>query len=451
MQKNYDELIFKYERDYPDYYNFKYRSLTITNNDIVKKLRAGQVLIEYLIDEPGAEGENGHVYCLAYSSRGSSFHSVEITGCFTRQIETVIGQLTNKNVGETNLADFCSYVSAAKYLHSVLIEPLSIAHSVNDLIIIPDGKLAYLPFDALLTEAVDTTRINYRELPYLVFDYNISYSYSATLHFEYFRSSHKQRSNILAFAPEYAYEDIDLNKEAYSRQLPSRAVLNPLPGAVDEVRRLKDIHGCTSFIGKEASETKFKAMAANYDILHMAMHTIMNDSIPMFSKLVFSRSTDTINDGFLNTQEIYNMKLNARLAVLSACNTGTGKLRAGEGVMSMARAFLYSGCPSIIMTMWEVEDRVSADIMIAFYRYLFKGYSKPEALRKAKINHIQNADPFKAHPYFWQAYIVVGDPSPLKFNNIALVSILVFSIILIVFFVFWKKNTAKNNGKIIRR
>jgi CHAT domain-containing protein len=169
------------------------------------------------------------------------------------------------------------------------------------------------------------------------------------------------------------------------------------------------------------------------------MHTIMNDSLPMFSKLVFASTPDSSNDGFLNTQEIYNMKLNARLVVLSACNTGSGKMRTGEGVMSMARAFLYAGCPSIVMTLWEVEDKSSATLVLDFYRYLFKGYSKPEALRLAKLEYLTNADPFKSHPYFWMGYIVIGDPSPIKYHTTVMSLMLAFAFIASIVLIFWKR------------
>jgi len=161
----------------------------------------------------------------------------------------------------------------------------------------------------------------------------------------------------------------------------------------------------------EATEENFKANAGDYDILHLAMHTVINDSLPMYSKLVFSQGKK--GEGWLDTYEVYNMSLKSRLTVLSACNTGSGRLQKGEGVMSLARAFLYAGCPAIVMTLWSVEDESSANLMIDFYKNLLSGYSKDEALRKAKIKHIRQADPLKAHPYFWLGYVSIGDQRAL--------------------------------------
>lgn len=101
------------------------------------------------------------------------------------------------------------------------------------------------------------------------------------------------------------------------------------------------------------------------------------------------------------------------MVVLSGCNTGSGKLQKGEGVMSLARAFLYAGCPSIIMTLWNVEDASSASIMVEFYRNIKNGFSKDEALRRAKSKYISEADPMKAHPYYWLGYVSIGKQTPL--------------------------------------
>ncbi|MFA9391796.1 MAG: CHAT domain-containing protein [Prolixibacteraceae bacterium] len=439
LQNKHDELIFLFERDYADYFDFKYRNITISSNDILKKLQQNQTLVEYFVDEPESASDTGYVYALTFNSSGESYHKTVISYEYVLHLQNIISELTNNNIGDINLDHFNRYTSAANYLFNVLIKPLGLNEKVSDLIIIPDGRMAYIPFDALIRTLPKEERIDYRNLDYLVYDYNITYSYSATLHFDYFKSNKKKGRNILAFSPTYTNEDVDLNKSAYRNRQINRNILRPLPGAKDEVIGLSKFQKCTALFGADASETNFKLKAGNFDILHLAMHTIINDSIPMFSKLVFSSPNDTINDGYLNTQEIYNLKLDARLAVLSACNTGSGKMRTGEGVMSLSRAFLYAGCPSIVMTLWEVEDKVSAELMLNFYRYLFKGFTKPEALRKAKIDHIKQSDPLKSHPYFWQGYILIGDPSPIKFNNNVLISLLIFSAILFILWHFIRK------------
>jgi CHAT domain-containing protein len=133
----------------------------------------------------------------------------------------------------------------------------------------------------------------------------------------------------------------------------------------------------------------------------------------MYSKLAFTQNVDSFEDGFLNTYEIYNMKYNARLAVLSSCKTGYGKIQKGEGVMSLARGFMYAGCPSIVMTLWEVSDRSGAKLMKDFYKSLKKGKNKTVSLREAKLEFLRKADQLKAHPFFWSTYVAIGDSSSL--------------------------------------
>ena len=140
-----------------------------------------------------------------------------------------------------------------------------------------------------------------------------------------------------------------------------------------EVDKISKEMKCKVFEGINATETNFKKHAANYKILHLAMHTILDDNNPLYSKLAFTQVKDTANDNFLHTYEIYDMKLNASLAVLSSCGSGFGKFQEGEGMQSLARGFTYAGCPSILMTLWEVADQSTVSLMDRFYYYLGQG------------------------------------------------------------------------------
>jgi len=111
------------------------------------------------------------------------------------------------------------------------------------------------------------------------------------------------------------------------------------------------------------------------------------------------------------------MDLNAQLAVLSACNTGSGVLQRGEGIMSLARGFFYAGVPSIVMTLWNVEDFSGVELMTSFYTALAEGKSKDIALQQAKLNYLRNSDQLKAHPHFWAAYVDIGDTAPLDMSK----------------------------------
>ena len=135
---------------------------------------------------------------------------------------------------------------------------------------------------------------------------------------------------------------------------------------------------------------------------------------PMHSRLLFTQ-IDEIDgeDGDLHSWELYNMHLNARLAVLSACNTGFGKLNRGEGVMSLGRAFAYAGCPSVILSLWPAQDAVTADIMSDFYTNLVNSVPIDQSLRKAKLNYLENSNDIFSHPFYWAGFVAQGDTSPL--------------------------------------
>jgi CHAT domain-containing protein len=164
--------------------------------------------------------------------------------------------------------------------------------------------------------------------------------------------------------------------------------------------------------------------------------------------MVFSPDISGINERSLNTYEIYNLKLKSDMVVLSGCNTGSGKLQKGEGVMSLARAFLYAGCPSIIMTLWSVEDASSSSIMIEFYKNIKNGYSKDEALRRAKISYLSKADPMKAHPYFWLGYVSIGKQTALYKTNVGYFAGLIIFVFLAIGLEKWHFKRKKRINRL---
>jgi CHAT domain-containing protein len=170
------------------------------------------------------------------------------------------------------------------------------------------------------------------------------------------------------------------------------------------------------------------------------MHTYLNDQNPMASAMIFTQTNDLPEDGLLNTYEVYGIPLKARMVVLSSCNTGTGMLSSGEGILSLARGFLYSGSQSVVMSMWEIEDQSGTDIVKMFYDNLLRGKSKSKALKNARTEYLKTASQLKSHPYFWSSLIVYGDNSPI-YHRGTLVSVIVcaFCIIVLVFYFMYRK------------
>ncbi len=178
------------------------------------------------------------------------------------------------------------------------------------------------------------------------------------------------------------------------------------------------------------------------------MHTYINDSLPMQSRLIFDNTDDPKDKLF--THEIYNMNISASMVVLSACNTGSGELKKGEGIMSLARGFIYAGVPSIVMTLWEVNDATGSEIMTNYYNNLSDGDFKDVAMQKAKLSVLQNSNMAKAHPFFWSAPIINGNTSSISISKhsnytILIISFLLFVLVVGVTWSFWQKKSGTIN------
>lgn len=209
----------------------------------------------------------------------------------------------------------------------------------------------------------------------------------------------------------------DFSAENDSSLTVLRNSLVNLNWAASEVETISDLFSGDAFVNSDATEEVFKEKVQNAGIVHLATHTLIDDENPLYSKMVFSNDQTSVEDGFLNMYELYNMDLNADLVVLSACNTGYGKIVRGEGIMSMARGFIYAGCPSIVMSLWPVDDYSTSVLMKNFYNGLANGLDKDEALRQAKLEYIQNCDESKADPFYWAGFVEVGNTAPIAFKS----------------------------------
>jgi CHAT domain-containing protein len=398
------------ESNFSEYYELKYKMQQLSVQDIQRRLKSDETLVEYVVNDEETQSDSGQIYVFAISKEKFQFRKEPFTLNTKNNIEILHRTLSTTQFLNSGLEQFRTYCDASYSLFKKLLEPSLDIIRDKRLTIIPDGILSYIPFEALLTQDVEKNHIHYHDLPYLILDYPVNYAYSSELYLMENTQPTFRRSNTIAFAPDYKiarYTDESL------------PLLVPIPGIFEEVKYLTRKIRANSFKGIDATEGHFRKYAGEYDILHLAMHTLINDSVPLFSRLAFFPGVggDIHDDGWLNTSDIYSLNLKARMAVLSACNTGRGILRKGEGIMSLARGFLYAGCPSVVMTLWEVEDRSGTEIMKEFYRNLKSGKPKDIALRNAKLKHIQNADPLMGHPHFWLGYITIGQTEPLFSGN----------------------------------
>lgn len=319
------------------------------------------------------------------------------------------------------------YVDNAIALQELLIEPISKHLSTGDeLIIIPDGELGYIPFDALITEKAEVNYL-FDQHHYLVKDYDISYSYSIGLYLEMSSRKNNPTKSCIAMAPLFAGE---LSQDR-------SFTLAKLEHNETEAQAIISIMGGDAIVNTSATESVFRQEASNYSVIHLATHGKANDLAGDYAYLAFSAIQDSIENEFLYNAELYNLKLNADLVVLSACETGVGELNKGEGIISLARGFSYAGAKSIITTLWSINDARTKEIMESFYHFIKKGKAKDSALREAKLEFIEK-NKRNAHPFYWAAFIPIGDMEPIIMQNglsktLVLSTGLVFFIFLILF------------------
>jgi CHAT domain-containing protein/tetratricopeptide (TPR) repeat protein len=302
-----------------------------------------------------------------------------------------------------------SYDEPASKLYDLLLKPAaSRLRGKASLVIVPDGPLWDLPFQAL---KLAPNR-------FLVQDFAVSLAPSLTALREMARKkSHPNGSpgtTLLAMGnPSIGGETSSSIKDAFMD-----AKLGPLPQAEQQVASLRSLYGDRSskvYVGADATEDRLKAEAAGGRILHLATHGIVNDASPMYSQIILARGKDSTDDGILEAWEIMDMDLNADLVVLAACDTARGRVSAGEGMIGLSWAFFVAGCPSTLVSQWSVEAASTTDLMLEFHRNLRAGVAKPEALRRAELKMLKSGGKQALHPFYWAGFVVIGDPAPIAF------------------------------------
>lgn len=423
LESSYDSLVKLLEKDYTDYYNLKYKEREVNIEQIKSQIEPGRALIEYTLTDTV-------LYIFVINRKKFEVITQRIDSSFFNNIKTLRDATESGDLMSITKEDYLNYSKSAFALYNDLLKPCKGIVDEKKLIIIPDSEIGYISFDMLLSEKADTNSMDFRSLQFLIRDHIISYSASAILQYSGLnKNARKATRNLLAMAP--SYDNLsNLKEDGFIDESGKTIYLLPIPGVEDEIKGIKKALSGTALNATDATEKEFKSVAEQYNILHFAMHTLVNNDKPMLSKLVFYQDNDTVEDGMLNTYELFGMNLNAGLAVLSACNTGTGKLMKGEGMMNLARGFIYAGVPGIVMTLWSVEDQSSAEIVENFYKYLEKGMSKDEALRQAKLDLLEQGDPLRSHPYYWAAYVTIGDYSPMKFVKPVWLSVIYYLVTL---------------------
>ena len=384
-------------------------SRTLTLRDIQQRVLSSEdrpILVEYLVDN-----DCTHVWVVGQNTL--DYYTIEIK---ENELKDMIHELRQpfldlRQKKIYTLTNLPYNLKLAHELYTLLFQPIeTYLRECDHVIIVPDNILHTVPFGALVTEIDSTKSENdlffsrYERARYLIEKYSMSYAHSGSVLDPISRKPKNENritGQLLAFgAPGFGASEGEWGFE-------------PLPATEYEVEGISEVLGssvCEIHLGKSAREGLLKTKAGQFNYLHLATHSVLEDSDPLYSKIVFALDDDPQEDGFLETYEIFDLNLNAELVVLSSCETGLGKLSRGEGLIGLTRAFMYAGAPSVLASLWSVGNPTTK-LMTSLYQNMTAGKTKAEALRQAqiKILHSRDAAMSYAHPFFWAPFVLVGD------------------------------------------
>ncbi len=416
-EKSYGILREQFAREYPAYVDLK-RPRPMSAHELQKSLDPDEAIIQYTVTR-------GRTYVFAIDKH--RFHTFSVDYPFTeleKDVDSIVRPLQKVDI-QSNWDPSIAYK-----IYSKIFQPVEfILNGKKTAVIVPHGPLNSLPFEILVDSKTHQSRRFWSatERPsFLVEKYAFCYEPSSYLMAWSRKIHHNKRPgwNIVAFA-DALYTDSDKSRElnpGAQRLLSSLNAmpyssrgdyLRPLPGSRKEVSEVVRLLGgpTQSYFGHEVTETLFKkADLSRYAYIHLATHGVQLKGAGKFQQqpaVAFSTYGDTENDGFLQLGEVFGLKLNADMVVVSS-SLAPSRTSSGEssGLYELSRAFLFSGANSVILSMWQVNDDSTAKLFIEMYKNLPDG-SKADALRKAKLELLMNQG--TSHPYYWAPFILMGD------------------------------------------
>jgi CHAT domain-containing protein/Tfp pilus assembly protein PilF len=394
---------------FPKYYNIRYSAGLLNLRNIRALLDTSKATIEYFIAKD-------KMFCFVITSKYARIVKSKMDSATLEILKTYNDNICND--------DFDQFVRNSKILYKILIDPITncIDKRITNLQIVPDGQLSLVPFETLVNNKGNAAGVDFRRLNYLIKKFEISYCSSLILLIssrDHVMNKTPKTIDFTGFAPRFP-DALQIEGKLF----------NNLPFAFLETRMIGDLfinHGnhVQLFLNEDANELNFKEHLIGSKYIHIATHGYVNNMEPSLSFLLFSipgkRQTrenqhpiavnnpedSALSDNILYANEMYNLKIDAELLVLSACETGAGAMMRGEGVMSMTRGFIYSGARNILNTYWQINDATTQKLMVDFYKGIIENMTYSQALRSAKINLINNVS--TSFPHSWAGYILTGN------------------------------------------
>ena len=405
--QKYEQLVERLEKEHPQYHQLKYDVKVADIGQVQKTLETDEVLLAYGVGGTG-------ISLFAISGKNVRAKNFERPDDFDETVRRFRNAIYSENRK--------TYAKLAYELYELLLAPIIDfleENAIAKLLIVPDGELLLLPFEALLTEPVNSPAAPYADYPYLLKAFDISHHYSATLFVRGRKRKLETPKTFLGLAPIY---DFDFSTKAADNgfvkyeKLPDGTKLQvgnktyaKLTHSEEEVAAACQQFKAKGFesdmlLRKRATPSAFSNISKPHRVIHIASHGIVNDQNPRLSGLLLTPS-DKNGKGVLHLADIYNLKLQADLVVLNCCNTGMGKIAVGEGVMCINRGFLHAGANNVICSLFSVYDKAARELMQLFYAGVFEGLGYREALSRAKRTFVEQTN---SPPLAWAAYVLIG-------------------------------------------
>jgi CHAT domain-containing protein/tetratricopeptide (TPR) repeat protein len=365
---------------------------------IAAALDPGDLLVEFVT---GAR--RSFAFTLAADGRVGA-HQLPPRAELEQLVRALRDQVTHR---PSSAADVAAVQRAGSRAYAALLAPLlADAAAVKRLVIVADGTLWYAPFEAF---TIGTTGM------YLSDRFEVVRAASGSV----LATIRQRAATAPGAAPFVAFGDPYLPGTVRADSAMVRLLerdgfsLAPLPGSRREVESAAAAFGpqARSYLGRDfTADTVLAELQRPYRVVHFATHAILDERVPNRSGIVVSADAGASSPAMLRARDLAAIRIPAELVVLSACQTGLGRVVAGEGVLGLAWAFTQAGAASLVVTLWNVSDAASATMMTAFYRDFAAGASKAAALRTARREMLRGANPALRHPYYWAGYVLIGDP-----------------------------------------
>lgn len=360
------------------------------------------------------------IYQIIISNKVTVFNKIELSKNNTNLIKEFISYFDNSSVINNNIQ---AYTKKAHELYT-LLNLNSVSH-LNNILIIPDGLLNFIPFDALITNKTESKSFN--QIPFFVKTHTTVYNANCALYLN--NNPNIIKPKVLGVFPVYKSTKFEL------------------PNSITEAEKIENTIKTKILINEEATKNAFISNANAFSILHLSTHGTSGD--------FYTPAQISFIDTAFSTNELYKLNLTANLVVLSACETGVGMLHRGEGAMSIARGFQYAGVENTVYSLWQISDLSTSQIMASFYKNLSKTNAINYANRQSKIDYLNNnkITNIKKSPFFWSAFNYYGSFNSVKKDYTYIWSIVVISIVIIVLllFLFKKKNGKRTLGILTRK